>query len=432
LYGLIDIHGNEQIYQEINIRPNNGRQFWPAVTRFFKMTVNLSTFVNRNGTFSTSMKKIEMVDLRSQYLRLKDETDEAISSVLKSSAFINGPEVRAFREELARYLGIPHIVTCANGTDALQVALMAMDLHPGDEVITSNFTFISTVEVLVLLGLRPVLADVDPGTFNIDPGRVAGLITPRTKGIIPVHLFGQPSDLDPIVRMAHEHRLFVLEDNAQSLGSMYTGSDGITRPAGAFGLAATTSFFPTKLLACYGDGGAIMTHDPELAERMEMITRHGARVKYHHDRIGVNSRLDAIQAAILRVNLRHLDEFIERRRQVAAYYFRQLAGHPGIILPATASGCTHVWHQFTIRVEPSVRDNLRESLTANGIPTQVYYPVPLSLQKAFAPAGYREGDFPVTENLCRSVLSLPIHPEMEEEQLDHICTALIKTLDHER
>jgi UDP-2-acetamido-2-deoxy-ribo-hexuluronate aminotransferase len=378
------------------------------------------------------MNKIDMVDLRSQYLRLKPEIDAGIAEVIDSTAFIKGPAVKYFREELAAYLGVPHVIPCANGTDALQVALMALDLQPGDEVITSNFTFISTVEVLVLLKLKPVLADVDPLTFNIDPDCVRAAITPKTKAIIPVHLFGQPAPMDEILEIAGEHGLYVIEDNAQSLGSCYTGGDGPVRMAGTMGHIGTTSFFPTKPLACYGDGGALFTSDPVLAEKMEMIINHGAKVKYYHDMIGVNSRLDTIQAAILRVNLRNLDDFIARRQAAAAYYNDRLGDHAAIRVPKAAVTGTHIWHQYTILLDPGVRNRVQAGMKEAGIPTMIYYPVALSLQQAFAFAGYREGDFPVTEHLCRSVLSLPIHTEMDEGQLDPICTTLMKVIDNER
>lgn len=378
------------------------------------------------------MRKIEMVDIRSQYLRLKPEIDAGISDVLGSSAFIKGPAVKAFREELGAYLGVPHVITCANGTDALQIALMAMNLQPGDEVITSNFTFISTVEVLVLLRLKPVLVDVDPLTFNIDPDKIREAITPKTKAVIPVHLFGQPADMDRIGEIAREHGLFIIEDNAQSLGSYFFGSDGLSSMAGTIGNIGTTSFFPTKPLACYGDGGALITRDPQLAETMDMITNHGARIKYYHDIIGVNSRLDAIQAAILRVNLRNLDDFIARRQKAAAYYNDRLGSGSHIRIPQVFGKGTHIYHQYTILLDPAIRDSVRDKLKERGIPSMIYYPVALSLQKAFAFAGYREGDFPVTEHLCKSVLSLPIHTEMDEEQLDRICTNLLNILDHEQ
>ena len=372
-----------------------------------------------------------MVDIRSQYLRLKPEIDAGISQVLESSAFIKGPAVKAFREELASYLGIPYVIPCANGTDALQVALMALDLQPGDEVITTNFTFISTVEVLVLLRLKPVLVDVDPLTFNIDPDQIRRAITPKTKAIIPVHLFGQPADMERILNIAGEHGLFVIEDNAQSLGSCFKCPDGIGRMTGTLGTIGTTSFFPTKPLACYGDGGALVTSDPNLAETLEMIINHGAKIKYYNDIIGINSRLDTIQAAILRVNLRNLDDFISRRQVAAGYYNDRLGSDPHIRIPHVFEKGTHIYHQYTVLLDPNIRDSVRNSLKECGIPSMVYYPVALSLQKAFSFAGYREGDFPVTENLCRSVLSLPIHTELDEEQMDFICTNLLNILNHE-
>jgi dTDP-4-amino-4,6-dideoxygalactose transaminase len=377
------------------------------------------------------MEKIEMVDLRSQYRRLQPEIDQAVSEVLESSAFINGPAVGLFARELADYLEVPFVIPCANGTDALQVALMALGLQPGDEVITSNFTFISTVEVLVLLGLKPVLTDVDPHTFNLDPELVRKAITPASRAIIPVHLFGQPADMDPILDLAVEHGLQVIEDNAQSLGSWHLNSAGARRRSGTLGQIGTTSFFPTKPLACYGDGGALMTADPQLAEKVRMIVNHGARIKYYHDLIGVNSRLDTIQAAILRINLRHLDDSIRRREQVADFYDRHLGGHPAIRIPERCGHGTHVFHQYTITILEGDRDRIHAGLQEAGIPSMVYYPVPLSLQKAFASAGHREGDFPVTEDLCRRVLSLPIHTEMRPEQLEHICQTLVNLLDHE-
>jgi dTDP-4-amino-4,6-dideoxygalactose transaminase len=377
------------------------------------------------------MKKIEMVDIRSQYLRLKPEIDAGISEVLESSAFIKGPAVKAFREELAAYLCVPYVIPCANGTDALQVALMALDLQPGDEVITTNFTFISTVEVLVLLRLKPVLVDVDPFTFSIDPDKIREAITPETKAIIPVHLFGQPADMHRIQEIAGEHALFVIEDNAQSLGSRYTFSDGKSKMTGTIGHIGTTSFFPTKPLACYGDGGALITSDAHLADTMEMIINHGAKIKYYHDMIGVNSRLDTIQAAILRVNLRNLDDYIERRRKAARYYNERLGSNAKIRIPEIFIEGTHIYHQYTLLLDPLIRDSVRNKLKERGIPSMIYYPVPLSLQKAFACAGYHEGDFPVTEHLCKSVLSLPIHTEMDEEQLDRICTHLLNIIDHE-
>lgn len=388
------------------------------------------TFAQQSHDSLSRMKKIEMVDIRSQYLRLKPEIDAGISGVLESSAFIKGPAIKAFREELAAYLGVPYVIPCGNGTDALQVALMALNLEPGDEVITTNFTFISTVEVLVLLHLKPVLVDVDPLTFNIDPEKIWEAITSKTKAIIPVHLFGQPADMHKIQKIAGEHGLFVIEDNAQSLGSRYT-SDGISKMTGTIGNIGTTSFFPTKPLACYGDGGALITSDPHHADTIDMISNHGTKIKYYHDIIGVNSRLDTIQAAILRVNLRNLDDFIARRQKAAQYYNDRLGSNPNIRIPHLLEEGTHIYHQYTILLDPFHRDSVRNKLKKREIPSMIYYPVPLSLQKAFAFAGYQEGDFPVSEHLSKSVLSLPIHTEMDEEQMDTICTNLLNILDYE-
>ncbi len=378
------------------------------------------------------MRTIEMVDIRAQYQRLKPDIDAAIGTVTATGAFINGPDVKAFQQELARYMGIDHVIPCANGTDALQVALMALPLEPGDEVITTNFTFIATVEVLVLLKLKPVLVDVNPFTFNIDPDQIRRSISPKTKAIIPVHLFGQPAPMDEILQIAGEHNLFVIEDNAQSLGSWYRGSNGPGKRSGTLGHIGTTSFFPTKPLSCYGDGGALMTNDPQLAEKIRMIVNHGAKIKYYHELIGVNSRLDTIQAAILRVNLRNLDDFTARRQLVATTYDSRLGAHQCIRIPARIEQGTHVYHQYTLVIERANRSRIREKLTEAGIPSMVYYPVPLSLQKVFSFAGYRKGDFPVTEQLCESVLSLPIHTEMQPEEVDYICSTLLKIIDHER
>ena len=375
---------------------------------------------------------VEMVDIRSQYHRLKPEIDIALSEALESSAFINGPDVKSFREELSAYLNVPFVIPCANGTDALQIALMALPLEPGDEVITPNFTFISTVEVLVLLKLKPVLVDVDPETFNINPDKIRAAIGPKTRAIIPVHLFGQAAPMNEIMQIARENNLFVIEDNAQSLGSWFVYPDGSRTRTGSMGHICSTSFFPTKPLGCYGDGGALMTNDPALAEKMQMIVNHGAKVKYHHEVIGVNSRLDSLQAAILRVNLRHLDDFITRRQSAAEYYNARLGGHPKIRIPVQTRFGTHIYHQYTLTLSAVNRPVIQLKLREAGIPSMVYYPVPLSLQKAFSFAGYLPGDFPVTESLCESVLSLPIHTEMKKEELDYICTTLLKIIDNER
>lgn len=377
------------------------------------------------------MRKIEMVDIQSQYLRLQPDIDAGIADVLKSAAFIKGPAVKEFRKELADFLGVPHVIPCANGTDALQIAFMALGLEPGDEVITTNFTFISTVEVLVLLGLKPVLVDVDPLTYNIDTEKIAAAITSKTRAILPVHLFGQAADMERIQQIASAHNLHVIEDNAQSLGAVFTFANGNRKMAGTIGKIGTTSFYPSKPLACYGDGGAIFTADPELADTIEKIANHGTATKYYHDLIGVNSRLDTLQAAILRVNLKNLNDFTDRRRKVASLYNERLRENDRIGIPSTAGNSSHVYHQYTIRLDPSIRESVREKLKEKGIPAMIYYPVPLSMQKAFTFAGYREGDFPVSEKLCKSVLSLPMHTEMDDNQIDYICTHLLNILDHE-
>ena len=371
---------------------------------------------------------IQMVDIQAQYKRLKIEIDTAVLQALEEAHFINGPQVQQFSEELKEYLGTSHVIPCANGTDALQVALMALDLQPGDEVITTNFTFISTVEVLVLLRLIPVLVDVDPVTFNIDPEAIKKAITPKTKAIIPVHLFGQPADMDPILEMANQHGLYVIEDNAQSLGAWYFHRDGRKSRTGNMGDIGTTSFFPTKPLGCYGDGGALVTGNEKLAVKLRMIINHGARIKYYHEIIGVNSRLDTLQAAILRVNLRHLDEFMEARQKAAAHYELRLGGRNDIITPALSSHGTHVYHQYTLVIRDHRRKEILERLAKAEIPAMIYYPVALSLQDAFRQAGYQKGQFPVTEDLCDSVLSLPIHTEMSLAQIDYICDHLIQLL----
>lgn len=361
-----------------------------------------------------------MVDLVSQYEKIRNEIDEGIRETIESSAFINGPAVKNFAGDLAEYLKVKHVIPCANGTDALQIALMALGLEPGDEVITANFTFIATVEVLALLRLKPVLADVDPNTFNLDPEAVRKAITPKTKAIVPVHLFGQPANMDAIMAIANEHGLFVVEDNAQAIGANYTNAAGITQKAGTIGHMGTTSFFPSKNLGCYGDGGAIFTHDTELAAKTRMIVNHGSKVKYYHEEVGVNSRLDTIQAAILQVKLPHLDEYIAARQRAANYYNELLKDIPEISTPAVAKGFDHVYHQYTLRIKNGRRDAIREGLAENNIPSMIYYPVPLSLQKAFRSLGYREGDFPVTETLCNEVLSLPMHTELTQDQQNTI------------
>ncbi len=366
------------------------------------------------------MKKIEMVDLRSQYERLKADIDSAVAGVISSTAFIKGPDVRLFEEELQRYLGVRNVIACANGTDALQIAMMALGLRAGDEVITTNFTFIATVEVIELLGLKAVLVDPDPGTFNISTEAIEKAITPRTKAIVPVHLFGQCAEMEPIMEMAGRHGIHVIEDVAQATGAEYRFSNGTVKKAGTMGTIGCTSFFPSKNLGCYGDGGALFTDNDELAALIRSITNHGMKVRYYHDTVGVNSRLDTIQAAILRVKLRHLDDFNEARQKAAAHYDRELSGLRGIIVPVRAADSTHIFHQYTLRIDGGERNRLRECLENEGIPAMIYYPVPLHMQKAYAHLGYRADDFPVTTRLTGEVLSLPMHTELDDEQLLYI------------
>jgi len=366
------------------------------------------------------MQKIEMVDLRSQYERLKADIDSAIAGVISSTAFIKGPDVRLFEEELQRYLGMRNVIACANGTDALQIAMMALGLKPGDEVITTNFTFIATVEVIELLGLKVVLVDPDPGTFNISVEAIEKVITPRTRAIVPVHLFGQCADMEPIMELANRHGLHVIEDAAQATGAEYRFSDGTVRKAGAMGIIGCTSFFPSKNLGCYGDGGALFTDNDELAALIRSITNHGMKVRYYHDTIGVNSRLDTIQAAVLRVKLRHLDAFNEARQKAASHYDRELSDVGGISVPVRAENSSHIFHQYTLRIGGNERNRLRECLENEGIPSMIYYPVPLHMQKAYAHLGYGADDFPVTTRLTGEVLSLPMHTELDDEQLAYI------------
>jgi UDP-2-acetamido-2-deoxy-ribo-hexuluronate aminotransferase len=366
------------------------------------------------------MKKIEMVDLRTQYERLKADIDSAISDVISSTAFIKGPDVRLFEEELQRYLGVRHVIACANGTDALQIAMMALGLRPGDEVITTNFTFIATVEVVELLGLKLVLVDPDPGTFNISIEAIERAITPRTRAIVPVHLFGQCADMEPLMDLARRHGIHVIEDAAQATGAEYRFSDGTVKKAGSMGIIGCTSFFPSKNLGCYGDGGALFTDDDSLAELIRSITNHGMKVRYYHDTIGVNSRLDTIQAGILRVKLRHLDAFNEARQKAADHYDRELSEVKGITIPVRAANSSHIFHQYTLRVDGGERNRLRECLENEGVPSMIYYPVPLHMQKAYAHLGYRADDFPVTARLTGEVLSLPMHTELDDEQLTWI------------
>lgn len=365
-----------------------------------------------------------MVDLFGQYLKIKAEVDHAIQQVIESSAFIRGPEVKTFEQELSRYMDIRHVITCGNGTDALMVSLMALGLKPGDEVITPDFTFGATVEVVALLGMKPVFVDVDPTTFNINLSSLESAITSKTKAIIPVHLFGQCADMDRIMKLAGKYGLFVIEDAAQAISTDYHEEGQPAKKAGTIGHIGCTSFFPSKNLGCFGDGGAIFTNDDDLARDLSAITMHGSRVKYYQDLIGVNSRLDSIQAAILRVKFQHLDEYSDLRRKVADYYDSALKELPGIELPARIGYSSHAFHQYTLKLNGIDRMQFRNFLQSKGIPTMIYYPVPLHLQRAFQYLDYRKGDFPVTEMLCERVVSLPIHTEMDEGQLEYITSTI--------
>lgn len=365
--------------------------------------------------------KIQMVDLQGQYLAIKNEIDLAIQDVLSSTAFIKGPQVAAFERELSLFHEGGHAVTCANGTDALQLAMMALGFKPGDEVMVPVFTYVATAEVIALLGLKPVFVDVDSHTFNINVGELEQRVTPRTVGIVPVHLYGQCADMEPILKLANKHGLKVIEDYAQAFGAEYRFSDGTVRKAGTMGDIGCTSFFPSKNLGCYGDGGALVTKDHNLAEKARMIANHGQRVKYYHDVIGVNSRLDSIQAAILSVKLKRIHEYEKKRKEVAAFYDHELKDTKQIITPSRAANSSHVFHQYTVKLEGWDRDSLKDYLSSVDIPSMVYYPLPLHLQKAFAVPGISEGDFPVSEALCKRVISLPIHTEMDSEQLSYIC-----------
>ncbi|HNW97922.1 MAG TPA: DegT/DnrJ/EryC1/StrS family aminotransferase [Bacteroidales bacterium] len=372
------------------------------------------------------MRKINMVDLKSQYDKIKDEVDKAIINVIESTAFINGPEVKNFQQDLEKYLGVKHVIPCANGTDALQVSMMAMELKPGDEVIAPSFTFVATAEVIALLGLTPVLVDVDPDTFNIDPKAIEKAITPKTKAIVPVHLFGQCADMDAIMEIASKHNLYVIEDTCQAIGADFISKNGTKKKAGTIAHVGCTSFFPSKNLGCYGDGGAIFTNDDKLAEKIRIVVNHGMTVRYYHDLIGVNSRLDSIQAAILRIKLKHLDEYAAARNKAAAYYDKAFGNNPKLKIPGRFNKSNHVFHQYTLVTNGFDRNKLPEFLQEKGIPAMIYYPVPMHLQKAYLDPRYKAGDFPVTEQLAKSVVSLPMHTELDEEQLKHITSSVLE------
>lgn len=367
-----------------------------------------------------------MVDLKAQYERIGSEIDIAIKSVLESTAFIKGPEVKLFEEELKNFMGVKHVISCANGTDALYLAMMVLGLKPGDEVITTNFTFIATVEVVALLGLKLVLVDPEPGSFNISVDAVRNAVTPRTKVIVPVHLFGQCADMEGLLELAKRYNLFIVEDAAQATGTDYLFNDGSSKKAGTIGHIGTTSFFPSKNLGCYGDGGALYTNDDVFAGKLRSVANHGMKVKYHYDDIGINSRLDTIQAAILRVKLNYLSQFNDSRKKVADQYDAALKVCPSISIPQRVSYSSHIFHQYTIRVNNGKRDDLKKFLESKKIPSMVYYPGPLHRQDAYRDLGYDVNDFPVTTALCAEVLSLPMHPEMEQEQIDYIIFNILK------
>lgn len=365
-----------------------------------------------------------MVDLKRQYHRYKSEIDSAIGKVIDSSSFIKGEEVSLFESELSAYLDIKHVIACANGTDALQLALMALKLKPGDEVITSDFTFIATAEVIALLGLKPVLVDPDPGTFNISPENIRKSVSKKTRVILPVHLFGQCADMEEIMDIAGKHNIHLIEDTAQALGADCMFSNGIKRKAGTMGTIGTTSFFPSKNLGCYGDGGALFTNDDDLAATIRSIGNHGMTKRYYHDHIGINSRLDTIQAAILRVKLKYLDTFNRERKMVADTYDRELGSIKELTIPERSSFSSHIFHQYTLKCDPLRRDGLIEYLAAKSIPSMVYYPVPLHRQKAYAYLNLKDDGFESTNMLSDCVISLPVHTEMDDEQLSFICSSI--------
>lgn len=375
------------------------------------------------------MDKLQMVDLKSQYLNIKQEIDNAIQEVLDSTAFINGPQVAEFAHNLEQYLNVKHVIPCANGTDALQIAMMALDLQAGDEVITPSYTYFATVEVIALLKLKPVFCEVDPITFTMDAEAIEKLITPKTKAIVPVHLYGQSANMDPIMALAKKYNLFVIEDNAQAIGGYYIGKDGIKKANGTIGTVGTTSFFPSKNLGCYGDGGALTTNDSNLAEKIKMVANHGQRKKYYHEVVGCNSRLDTMQAAILNVKLKYLDGYCNARRSVADFYDTQFANHPNIKTPFRASYSHHVYHQYTLILEGIDRDKVKKQLEEKGIPTMIYYPVPAHKQIMFQSNSGDEVVLETTDLLTTKVISLPIHTEMKEAQMQFIATTFLEIIN---
>lgn len=370
-----------------------------------------------------------MVDLNGQYQKIKQTVNDSIQEVLDTNAYINGPQVHQFQKALESYLDVKHVIPCANGTDALQIAMMGLDLQPGDEVITADFTFAATVEVIALLQLTPVLVDVDIINMNISIEAIKKAITPKTKAIVPVHLFGRAANMEAIMKIAQEHNLYVIEDNAQAIGANCGFSGGIKKKAGTIGHVASTSFFPSKNLGCYGDGGAIFTNDDALAHKIRGIVNHGMYQRYHHDVVGVNSRLDSIQAAVLNAKLPHLDQYNAARQNAARNYSAAFYGHKNIIAPTICDACDcHVFHQYTLRIIDADRDALMQHLLDNGIPCAIYYPIPLHSQKAYADERYQEADFPVTNQLVKEVISLPMHTELDDEQIQFITSTVLEFL----
>jgi len=375
------------------------------------------------------MRTIQMVDLKAQYAKIKTEVDAAIQDVIDNTAFINGKAVSDFTAGLTAYMGAKHVIPCANGTDALQIAMMALDLQPGDEVITPSFTYVATTEVIALLRLQPVFVEVDPKTFCVDPAAIEKAITPKTKAIVPVHMFGQVADMEAIQDIAKRHNLYVIEDTAQAIGADYTFSNGTTKKAGTIGTIGTTSFFPSKNLGCYGDGGAIFTNDDALATRLKMIANHGQSKRYYHDLVGCNSRLDSIQAAVLNCKLPHLDEYAAARRKAADYYDKAFANNPKISTPYRSPNCNHVFHQYTLVLEGVDRDGLNAFLSENGIPSMIYYPVPAHRQKMFDAFGGAAFDLKITDWLTERVISLPMHTELADEQLSLITNKVLEFIN---
>ena len=375
------------------------------------------------------MKKIQMVDLKSQYEKIKDTVNTSIQEVLDTNTYINGPQVHQFQKNLEEYLDVKHVIPCANGTDALQIAMMGLDLKPGDEVITADFTFAATVEVIALLQLTPVLVDVDLVNMNISIEGIKKAITPKTKAIVPVHLFGRAANMEAIMNIAKEHNLYVIEDNAQAIGANCKFSDGSKKKAGTIGNVGSTSFFPSKNLGCYGDGGAIFTNDDALAHKIRGIVNHGMYERYHHDVVGVNSRLDSIQAAVLNAKLPFLNDYNNARQNAARKYTKALEGHKNIIAPSICEICDcHVFHQYTLRIIDADRDGLMQHLLSKGIPCAIYYPIPLHLQKAYLDSRYKEENFVVTNQLVKEVISLPMHTELDDEQIKFITDSVLEFL----